>query len=216
MLRFRGLCKTFGQRAIFHNAQLDLPSGAHALQGANGSVKSTLLSLLSSALPADAGEIWIDNISLMQESLAARQRLSYVPDESPIYPFMSGRELLDFVAMAKHTDVTQDILTLTQHFGLNNHLQTRFADMSLGTQKKFMLCAAWIGDPRVLLLDEPSNGLDVEARQLLARLIQDKGQRDCILFTTHDADFVSASGAVILHMANIPGTAQAAELPLQA
>ncbi len=203
MLRFEGLCKTYGQRAIFHNARLNLSTGVYALQGPNGIGKSTLLSLLASALPADEGEIWIDEISMTQAPLAARQRLSYVPDESPIYPFMTGRELLDFVAMAKKTPVGSDILALVHGFDLNMHLNTRFKAMSLGTQKKFLLCAAWIGDPRVLLLDEPSNGLDMNARRYLADLIQDKGQRDCIVFTTHDADFVSATAATILNMAQM-------------
>lgn len=200
MLRFERLCKTYGQRAIFHNAYLNVNTGVYALQGPNGIGKSTLLSILANALPADDGEIWIDEISMTQEPLAARQQLSYVPDESPIYPFMTGRELLDFVAMAKKTLVGSEILDLVHGFGLDAHLHTRFKAMSVGTQKKFLLCAAWIGDPRVLLLDEPSNGLDINAKRYLSNLIQGKGKRDCILFSTHDTDFLSATAANILNM----------------
>ena len=111
-----------------------------------------------------------------------------------------GRELLGFVAMAKKIRVDSDILALVHDFGLDAHLNTRFAAMSLGTQKKFMLSAAWIGDPAALLLDEPSNGLDIDARIFLAQLFQEKGQRSTILFTTHDTDFVAATGAAVITM----------------
>ena len=72
--------------------------------------------------------------------------------------------------------------------------------MSLGAQKKFLLRAAWIGDPLVLLLDEPSNGLDSHARALLAQLIQRKSVRSRILFTSHDSDFVIATQATVISM----------------
>ena len=205
MLRFEGLCKSYGGHPIFHHAHLNLVPGVYALQGSNGIGKSTLLSLLAGALPADAGEIWIDDISMTHAPLSARQHLSYVPDESPVYPFMTGRELLDFVAMAKKTVVMPDILALTHSFGLNPHLNTRFAAMSLGTQKKFMLSAAWIGDPLVLLLDEPSNGLDVDARSFLAKRFHEHAQRSAILFTTHDADFVNAAEATVIKLEQISG-----------
>ena len=88
---------------------------------------------------------------------------------------MTGRDLLDFVAMAKKTRVGPDILELVAQFGLDPHLQTRFSAMSLGTQKKFMLSAIWIGNPQVMLLDEPSNGLDNHAREILAQRIRLRG-----------------------------------------
>ena len=75
--------------------------------------------------------------------------------------------------------------------------------MSLGTQKKFMLCAAWIGEPLVIFLDEPSNGLDSEARNLLADLILEHTQNRLIIFSTHDADFVAACKATVLNIDQI-------------
>ena len=203
MLRFEGLGKSYGTRAIFQSAHLNLDTGVYALQGPNGIGKSTLLGLLAGALPADAGDVWIDGVSLTHAPLAARQRLSYVPDESPIYPFMTGRELLNFVAMAKKTVIMPDMLTLVNGFGLDAYLNTSFSALSLGTQKKLLLSAAWIGEPSVLLLDEPSNGLDVDARIFLAKLLQEKGRRSAILFSTHDADFVAAAGAAVIKMDQI-------------
>ena len=198
MLRCEGLSKSYNGRTIIHRASLDLGPGAYALQGPNGIGKSTLLRLLAGAEPAEAGEIWIGGISLMQAPLMARRHLSYAPDESPIYPFMTGRELLEFVARSKQVPVGPDILALADAFALDAHLDKRFSVMSLSTQKKFMLCAAWLGEPRALLLDEPSNALDISARALLARLIKDWSTRSTLLFTTHDVDFVAATGASII------------------
>ncbi|OIQ76205.1 putative ABC transporter ATP-binding protein YxlF [mine drainage metagenome] len=202
MLRFEGVTKSFGWRQVLRGISDHLDPGAYALQGPNGSGKSTLLGILSGAISADSGEVWIDDISMKDAPLVARRRLSYVPDESPIYPFMTGSDLLDFVAMAKKTAIGPDTLEFVAQLGLSPYLQTRFGAMSLGTQKKFMLCAAWIGHPQVMLLDEPSNGLDAQARDLLAHRIRERGpQRRLTLFTTHDTAFVETCEAAVLPMA---------------
>jgi heme-transporting ATPase len=85
---------------------------------------------------------------------------------------MTGEELLDFVATAKRTGIDATVDGLIDAFDLNQHLRTRFDAMSLGIRKKMMLCAAWVGTPWVLLLDEPSNGLDLSSRDHLIRLVR--------------------------------------------
>ena len=75
--------------------------------------------------------------------------------------------------------------------------------MSLGTRKKMMLCAAWIGAPRVLLLDEPSNGLDLASRNHLVWRLQQWGRQSAILFTAHDEEFVSGCGAAVVEMLSL-------------
>jgi len=208
MLRFEGITKSFGWRSIFRGLRDELRPGVYALQGANGSGKSTLLSILAGAQSADAGEVWIDGLSLSRQPLPARRRVSYVPDESPIYPFMTGRDLLDFVAMAKQTRIDAHVLELVADYGLAPYSQTRFGAMSLGTQKKFMLCAAWIGKPSVLLMDEPSNGLDNYARDVLARLIRHRNTQSVTLFASHDSAFVEASGASIIQLDRLIASAE--------
>jgi ATPase subunit of ABC transporter with duplicated ATPase domains len=82
--------------------------------------------------------------------------------------------------------------------------------MSLGTQKKMMLCAAWIGAPRVLLLDEPSNGLDLASRDRLVQLLRHWGRESAILFAAHDEEFVSACGAAVIEMSSLLMSGQSA------
>jgi ABC-2 type transport system ATP-binding protein len=131
-------------------------------------------------------------------STAARQRQAYAPDECPVYPFMSGRALLDFVAYAKRCTVGPDVHGIVARFGLGRHLDTRCGAMSLGTQKKLMLAAAWIGAPAVLLFDEPSNGLDADARAVLIDVLADKAREATVLVSTHDHAFAQAIGAAVI------------------
>ena len=159
--------------------------------------------LLAGAQPADVGRVWIDGIDLMQAPESAKRRLSYVPDESPIHPFMTGAELLHFVAAAKRSGIDADVDDLIRAFDVGQHLHTRFDAMSLGTRKKMMLCAAWIGAPRVLLLDEPSNGLDLASRNHLVWRLQQWGRQSAILFTAHDEEFVSGCGAAVVEMLSL-------------
>lgn len=203
MLQCNGISKAYGARRIFNDLNYRLSAGVYAIQGPNGIGKSTLLGIMSGAIPADAGDISIDGISMKASPMQVRRRLSYVPDESPVYPFMTGLDLLDFVAMAKKTRVDTGIMQLVEHFGLTPHLNTRFAVMSLGTQKKFMLCAAWIGEPLAIFMDEPSNGLDAGARDLLAGMIRQRSKNRLMVISTHDADFVAACSATVLNIEQI-------------
>ncbi|MDP3332497.1 MAG: ATP-binding cassette domain-containing protein [Methylococcaceae bacterium] len=94
MLRFDKVNKAFGNKQILQNLSRHFSRGAFALRGPNGIGKTTLLSVLAGIVQPDAGEIWIAGHSLNGEGVAAKSQLSYVPDECPIYPFMTGRELL--------------------------------------------------------------------------------------------------------------------------
>ena len=199
MLRFEGLSKAYGSKQVIREASGGLEAGTYALQGPNGAGKSTLLALLAGAIEPDAGEIWIEDISLRAAPVAARQRLAYAPDECPVYPFVTGRDWLDFVADAKRCARDDGAVTdLVAELGLTQHLATRFSAMSLGTQKKFLLCAAWIGEAPVMLLDEPSNGLDRIAREAVARRVAARSAQALTLFASHDAAFVDACGATVL------------------
>jgi ABC-2 type transport system ATP-binding protein len=203
-----GLRASYDGREIFASLDCAFATGVHALRGTNGIGKSTLLRILAGAQPADAGRVWIDGIDLMQAPEDAKTRLSYVPDESPIYPFMTGEELLHFVAAVKRTGIDAIVNDLIGAFDLARHLRTRFDAMSLGTQKKMMLCAAWIGAPKVLLLDEPSNGLDLASRDHLIRLLRHWGRENAILFAAHDEEFVSACGAAVVEMRSLLASGQ--------
>jgi ABC-type multidrug transport system ATPase subunit len=204
MLRFEGLCKSYGSRHVLRSLGRSCEPGAFVLRGPNGVGKSTLLRVLAGVIPADSGGIWIDGVPLHTAPVAAKLRLAYAPDECQVYPFITGRELLDFVAYAKRCAVAPAVHTVVERLGLAPHLDTRCGAMSLGTQKKLMLAAAWIGDPPVLLLDEPSNGLDADARAVLAALLREKSAHAVVFVSSHDQAFAQAIGATVIEFEALP------------
>lgn len=205
LLDARGLAAAYDGRTVFAGLDLQLEPGAYALQGRNGSGKSTLLRALAGAHRPASGTVSIAGHDLQRVPLAARRALSYVPDESPVYPFMSGAEFLHFVAAAKSTEPDETASALIDTLGLAPYLHNRFDALSLGTQKKLLLAAGWIGAPQVLLLDEPSNGLDAGARDLLAARIAADSTDKAILFATHDNEFIARTGADTLSFEELSG-----------
>jgi ABC-2 type transport system ATP-binding protein len=203
LLRCENLAASYDGRVVFRSANLALEAGLYALQGANGIGKSTLLRLLAGAQEPDCGEVWIGSTSLTRQPRAARRLLSYVPAESPIYPFMTGRDLLRFVASVKDAGLGEPITGIVDAFGLTTHFDTRFDAMSLGTQKKMLLCAGFIGAPRIILADEPSNGLDHVSRAHLAHLWDQSRGSGTVLFTSHDAAFIDEVGAARIAMEDL-------------
>ena len=200
VLLAKGIGKSYRGRCVLSNLSLSLDKGVYALQGANGIGKSTLLGILCGAIEPDSGEISIEGSNLYTSPLAARRKLSYVPDEAHVYPFLSGRELLQLVAHAKHASLSNDLFDLLERFAVGPFLDSRIDAMSFGTQKKFLLLAGFIGDPKVYIADEISNGLDKQTRPFLAERLRIQAENGTVLFSSHDADFIAQTGASILEM----------------
>lgn len=203
MLRFEAIEKHYGGRTVLAGLGQCFAAGCHALQSPNGSGKSTLLSILAGVAQADRGEVWIAGISLRQDPLRAKSRLAYVPDACPVYPFMSGRAFLELIAAAKAGELGAATLGLVERLGLKPHLESRFEQMSLGTRKKMMLAASSIGEPAVIVADEPTIALDDAARRVLVEYFKQAAQRSVVLFSTHDDDFAEACDARRISMSGL-------------
>jgi len=200
MLKFENIVKQFGGKTVLAGISHEITNGCIALEGPNGSGKSTLLSILAGAIPTDQGHVWIAGNSLQTESRRAKARLAYVPDECSVYPFITGRQFLELVASAKEVHVGRDVWKFAEGLGLIGHLDARFDAMSLGTQKKMMLVATAIGQPTVIIADEPSNGIDKKSLQLIVTYFRQVAQDGVVIFSTHDRDFASTCNAAIVGM----------------
>ena len=165
--------------------------------------KSSLLGIIAGALAPDSGDVLIDGHSLRDAPLAAQSRLAYVPDNCMAFPEQTGRGLLQQVAAARHVALDDAVLDLAHRLGLAPHLDKRFEQMSTGTRRKVYLTAAALGDPAVVVADGPSNGLDAQARGVLADVFKTWAQTRVVLFASHDPELVQACGARTVNVADL-------------
>lgn len=202
LLSVRGLEKKFATTVIASDMSFDLYSGVYALTGVNGTGKSTLLAMCAGAEPYDSGNIAIAADDIVCSPVQARKNLGWLPDVPCIYPFLTGRAFLNLVASAKGFSNREEMTAYLQCLQLSPLLGLRFDAMSLGMQRKFMLTAALLGNPKLLILDEPTNGLDKMSLAYLIELIKTRATDSCILFSTHDQNFIARTEANVLELAD--------------
>ncbi|MDP1574334.1 MAG: ABC transporter ATP-binding protein [Coxiellaceae bacterium] len=194
-LSIENISKSYSSNKIVSNFSCQFLTGCHALIGENGSGKSTLLKMICGAEIYDGGNILFDGISLKESKIDYKKNIGYAPDKLMIYPFLTGSEFIRMIFSIKGiTDkgVFSDIL---DGFNIRKYLQYRLDEMSLGNQKKFMLAAAFIGDPGLLVLDEPTNEIDIESKNYLISCLLEMKKDKVIIFSTHDDNFISALDA---------------------
>ena len=185
MLQFSQVKKHYNGQQILLIPALDLANGVYWLQGVNGSGKTTLLRMIAGLIPFE-GDIFFEGISLHHKPLDYRRKLSWAEAE-PLYPaFITGVELITFYQDVRKA-TAQQIGRLTVFFGMQPWLTTPIGSYSSGMVKRLSLLLAFIGDPALILLDEPLATLDAEAALLLPGLIkeyhQDRGTG--FIFSSH-------------------------------
>ncbi|MGB3431363.1 ABC transporter ATP-binding protein [Achromobacter sp.] len=195
MLRIDNLGKRYGDHLVFQGLTHTFTPGCVSLCEEDSTGKSTLLGIIAGVIAPDSGDVWIDGHSLAQAPAQARARLAYVPDNCMALPAQTGRGLLEQVAAEKNVPLDNGVLDLAFRLGLEPHLDKRFEQMSTGTRRKVYLTAAALGDPAVIIADGASNGLDAQARGVLAEQFKIWAQDRVVLFASHDPELVEASGA---------------------
>ncbi|HEY9269549.1 ABC transporter ATP-binding protein [Achromobacter sp.] len=201
MLRIDNLGKRYGDHLVFQGLTHTFTPGCVALCEEDSTGKSTLLGIIAGAIAPDSGDVWIDGHSLARTPAQARARLAYVPDNCMALPAQTGRGLLQQVAAEKNVPLDDSALDLAFRLGLEPHLDKRFEQMSTGTRRKVYLTAAALGDPAVIIADGASNGLDAQARGVLAEQFKIWAQDRVVLFASHDPELVEASGARSIEVA---------------
>jgi len=201
MLRIDNLTKRYGDHAVFQGLNQTFGPGCVALCEEDSTGKSSLLGIVAGVVAPDAGDVWIDGHSMAREPVLARARLAYVPDDCLAFPSQTGRGLLEQVASEKRAALDDAVLDLACRLGLEPHLDKRFEQMSTGTRRKVFLTAAALGDPAVVVADGPSNGLDAQARAVLAEQFRTWSRDRVVLFASHDAELVRACGARVAGVA---------------
>jgi len=174
-------------RALFRNFDLQLGTGVTWLRGENGAGKTTLLKLAGGALNAHGGSIRLDGIDIVQQPLAYRLQAFYCGGDLPQLPWLTVRELLDLhLSLYPATDAAL-LDAQVQALHLGGALEQPLTTLSLGQHKKVQLALALALPVRLLLIDEPFNGLDADAMACLRRQLADPARlaRQCIVLTSH-------------------------------
>lgn len=183
-LQLKKVNKAFTDKVLFADLSYIFQQRAYHILGKNGTGKSTLLRLLVGLDTPDSGSIILNNHYSVNDNSVNAKNLFYVPDDLAVYPFLTGKELLYWLAKARTSNV-DEMNQILEQLELQPHLNTRISDMSFGTKKKFLLSSALIGQPDFIILDEPLNGLDKKSQQALLMLLQEKAIHCGIILTTH-------------------------------
>lgn len=188
-LSVSGLCKLLGGRRVLDEVSFDVSSGqTMALFGQNGAGKSTLLRILAGVMDADAGRATLYGHALLQFRFAGRTNVGYVPEAADAPPHMTPRELLALVASLKR-EPFPDASLLTR-VGIDTYADQLVGSLSLGQRRRTCLAAALVGDVRLILLDEPTNGLDAAGvRMLVDVLCEHIRAGGMAVVATHDEAF---------------------------
>jgi ABC-2 type transport system ATP-binding protein len=211
--------KRFGYKIALRSVSFSVPAGQICgLLGPNGAGKTTLFRLLMGILKATEGRLVIDGHDAFQDRVQVKRLIGFLPDEPVFYSYLSGREVLELSAAMHGLDVvtTMDRLTtLIRRLRLADDIDNYAEDYSRGMKKKLGLLLAMLHEPKLLVLDEPTNGLDVESTRLFYDLISETaGQGTTVLFSTHLMDHVTrlCSHAVIINEGQIVAKGSIAEL----
>jgi ABC-2 type transport system ATP-binding protein len=197
--------KSFGAKTAVSNISFDIPSGqVCGLLGPNGAGKTTLFRLLMGILKATSGILKVAGLDAFEDRVTVKRLIGFLPDEPVFYSYLSGRELLELSAgmHGLDTEAAMDrIMPFAERLRLADELDNYAEDFSRGMKKKLGLLLAMLHQPRLLVLDEPTNGLDVESTHLFYDLIEEAiAGGTTVLFSTHLMDHVArlCSHAVII------------------
>lgn len=218
MIDARHLTRRFAGKPAVHDVSFRIEPGTIAvLLGPNGAGKTTTLRLLTGYSIPDEGTVRICDHDIAAEPLAARARIGYLPEAAGGFGDLSIRDLLKFAAEARGLEGNAhdtEIARIGNLLALEPALDQTIRRLSKGWRQRAWLAQALIGDPPVLILDEPTDGLDPLQQKLMRKLIRDMGERKTILLSTHDLDTAEALATRIIIMAGgrIVADARPAEL----
>jgi len=195
-LKIDGVSKTYanGVQAL-KDVSLTIPVGMYGLLGPNGAGKSTLMRILATLQEPDAGAIRLGEIDVVRQKDAVRQTLGYLPQEFGVYPKSTAEDLLSHFALLKgigerraRKEVVEALLRQTNLWEVRGQ---KLGGYSGGMRQRFGVAVALLGNPRLLIVDEPTAGLDPAERVRFLNLLSELGENSAVILSTHIVDDVS-------------------------
>ena len=195
-LEIRGVSKTYpnGVQAL-KGVTLTIPAGMYGLLGPNGAGKSTLMRMLATLQEPDAGSIRLGELDVLRQKDDVRRTLGYLPQEFGVFPKVSAEELLDHLALLKGIATRRArkevVESLLRQVNLWEVRRQKLGGYSGGMRQRFGVAVALLGDPKLLIVDEPTAGLDPAERVRFLNLLSELGENSVVLLSTHIVEDVS-------------------------
>jgi len=187
MIRVQGLTKDYGARRAVADLNFEAKQGEIVgFLGPNGAGKTTTMRILSGYMPPTEGSAQVAGFDVVEESLEVRRRVGYLPETVPLYTDMTALEYLTFMADLRHLPESQDRAFETlKTVGMDGRANSYISSLSKGMRQRMGLAQALIHHPEVLILDEPTIGLDPAQVVEVRNLIRDMGKQRTVLLSTH-------------------------------
>jgi ABC-2 type transport system ATP-binding protein len=195
-LRIRDVAKTYpsGVHAL-RGVSLTIPAGIYGLLGPNGAGKSTLMRILATLQEPDAGRVLLDDIDVLEQKDEVRRTLGYLPQEFGVYPNISAEALLDHFAILKGYSARagrrEVVQALLRRVNLWDVRRRKLGAYSGGMRQRFGVAVALLGHPRLMIVDEPTAGLDPSERVRFLNLLSELGDNSVVILSTHIVEDVA-------------------------
>jgi ABC-type multidrug transport system ATPase subunit len=223
-LKISNLSKTYknGVKAL-DNLNLEIGTGMFGLLGPNGAGKSSLMRTIATLQKPDSGTIEFDGINILEDAMSLRKVLGYLPQEFGVYPNMSAEKLLDYFARLKgiaaatdRTKIIKEVLEVTNLYDVRHKSVSGYSG---GMKQRFGIAQLLLNNPKLIIVDEPTAGLDPAERHRFLNVLREIGTNHTVIFSTHIVDDVKElchelailNGGQILYR----GTPDAAEKELE-
>ncbi|MCA1319831.1 ABC transporter ATP-binding protein [Bacillus tianshenii] len=197
MLQIKNLSKHYKESVALDSIDLSITNGIFGLLGPNGAGKTSLMRILATLLKPTAGDIWMNSISLTRHPEKVRPMIGYLPQHFHVYPQLTPMEILDYVAVMKgirsKSRRKTTILELLEKVNLQEKANEKVKALSHGMKQRLGIAQAFIGNPSVVILDEPTVGLDPEERLRFRNLLSLEGKNKAIILSTHVVTDIESS-----------------------
>ena len=201
-LSFENISKLYGDTVALQQIDLTLGSGVYGLLGPNGAGKTTLMRIMTDLLAPSTGRVLLDGQDIAVMGAAFRKKLGYLPQDFGVYPNFTAEQFLLYIARLKGLskfEAKRQTDELLRMVGLEDKKQKKLKGFSGGQRQRVGIAQALLGDPEILVLDEPTAGLDPEERIRFRGIISDLSQQKLVLLSTHIvSDLEAVANEIIL------------------
>ena len=217
MLKIENLTKYYGSFKALDNINIEINEGITGILGANGAGKSTLLNLITDNIKRSSGAIYYNDKEILNEGASYRKKVGYTPQLQGLYEDFTAGQFVRYIGSLKgmkHSECKKQTSDMLNIVGLGDYETKRLSGFSGGMRQRVLLAAAMLDNPEILILDEPTAGLDPEERIRLRNYIAEIAEDKIVLLATHIVSDIEcvAEKVIVLHHGEVVKYASPTEL----